>query len=110
MGTGRQVWSKTYFAAPPSVAPRAAGATCTGGMLRHMPAISAVVAAVPTAADSMAINPASYDAARLAIGAILATILLIWTLVGCGTGRHCPPQAQLVPGLLGRAKVDCEAA
>jgi hypothetical protein len=46
-----------------------------------------VAAAYPAAVDALTIHLESHDAEHFAIGGILATILLMWTLIGCGSGR-----------------------
>jgi hypothetical protein len=74
-------------AVAPSARPPDVGTMRTSGILRRIPAMFAVVAAMPAAVDALTMHPESHDAGHFAIGAILATIFLMWTLMGCGSGR-----------------------
>jgi hypothetical protein len=46
-----------------------------------------VAAASPAAVDTLTMHLESHDAEHFAIGGIITTIFLMWTLIGCGSGR-----------------------
>ena len=86
------LWAQSTEARRPSAVapparPHAVGTTRTSGILRRVPAMFVVAAASPAAVDALTMHPASHDAGHFAIGAILAIIFLVWTLMGCGSGR-----------------------
>ena len=86
------LWAQsTQSGRPSSVAtparPRTAGTTRTNGILRRVPAMFVVAAASPTAVDALTMHLEPHDTGHFAIGAILAAIFLMWTLMGCGSGR-----------------------